>query len=238
MVVAKFLARNGPSGWYSQPWMSRADQSLSRQKPAMCSAAPAIGDRWCPAHCPGRSRCRARARSRAGGTARTSGGAAESPAALRCPLGRRTVGAGGDVSTSCARDSQSARTCSLAAAGCRAGTACRRSSRDECRRRSRCSRRSSAGRCIVQSPAGSSFGSSACALWGAVGEQLEQPRAAAPVARPAPAAMNAVQRRLDGQFRGVRGLAGEQAILVRRLPRRGRSRQWRRRRGAGVARLA
>ncbi len=35
IVVQKFLARNGPSGWYSQAWMSRADQSFSRQKPAM-----------------------------------------------------------------------------------------------------------------------------------------------------------------------------------------------------------
>ena len=42
-VEAKFLARNGPSGWYSQAWMSRADQSLSRQKPAMCSRAAPIG---------------------------------------------------------------------------------------------------------------------------------------------------------------------------------------------------
>ena len=32
-VVAKFFARNGPSGWDSQAWMSRADQSFSRQKP-------------------------------------------------------------------------------------------------------------------------------------------------------------------------------------------------------------
>ena len=31
MLVWKFLARKGPSGWYSQAWMSRADQSLSRQ---------------------------------------------------------------------------------------------------------------------------------------------------------------------------------------------------------------
>ena len=30
-VLPKFLARNGPSGWYSQPWTSRADQSFSRQ---------------------------------------------------------------------------------------------------------------------------------------------------------------------------------------------------------------
>ncbi len=43
IVVQKLLARNGPSGWYSQPWMSRADQSFSRQNPAMCSAAVPIG---------------------------------------------------------------------------------------------------------------------------------------------------------------------------------------------------
>ena len=43
-VVAKFLPRNGPSGWYSQAWMSRADQSLSRQKPKICSAALPTGN--------------------------------------------------------------------------------------------------------------------------------------------------------------------------------------------------
>ena len=31
--VAKLLPRNGPSGWYSKAWMSRADQSFTRQKP-------------------------------------------------------------------------------------------------------------------------------------------------------------------------------------------------------------
>src|ERR1700745_435836 len=35
MVVKKLLPRKGPSGWYSHAWMSRADQSFSRQKPAM-----------------------------------------------------------------------------------------------------------------------------------------------------------------------------------------------------------
>ncbi len=33
--VAKFLARNGPSGTYSQAWMSRADQSLTSTIPKM-----------------------------------------------------------------------------------------------------------------------------------------------------------------------------------------------------------
>ena len=31
--VAKLLPRNGPSGWYSYAWMSRADQSLTRHIP-------------------------------------------------------------------------------------------------------------------------------------------------------------------------------------------------------------
>src|SRR6185503_2205958 len=42
-VVAKFLERNGPKGWYSHDWMSRADQSLTRQIPKMCSSASSIG---------------------------------------------------------------------------------------------------------------------------------------------------------------------------------------------------
>ena len=42
-VVAKFFARKGPSGWYSQDWMSRADQSFSSTTPNTCSIARAIG---------------------------------------------------------------------------------------------------------------------------------------------------------------------------------------------------
>ena len=34
-LVAKFLALNGPSGWYSHFWMSRADQSLTSTRPKM-----------------------------------------------------------------------------------------------------------------------------------------------------------------------------------------------------------
>ena len=90
IVVAKFFARNGPSGWYSQAWMSRADQSFSRQKPAMWSAASAIGDRRAQGDCPGRSRRRARARSR-GVAARAERRARRRSAGLRWPLGRRTV---------------------------------------------------------------------------------------------------------------------------------------------------
>src|ERR1022692_4839190 len=36
-VVPKDLLRNGPSGTYSQDWMSRADQSLTRHTPNTCS---------------------------------------------------------------------------------------------------------------------------------------------------------------------------------------------------------
>jgi hypothetical protein len=36
--VANDLARNGPSGWVSQAWMSRADQSLTRNTPNTWSA--------------------------------------------------------------------------------------------------------------------------------------------------------------------------------------------------------
>ena len=39
MVEAKLLPRNGPSGWYSQAWMSRADQSLNSTTPKICSRA-------------------------------------------------------------------------------------------------------------------------------------------------------------------------------------------------------
>ena len=35
-VVMKLLARKGPSGCASQRWMSRADQSLTRDRPNMC----------------------------------------------------------------------------------------------------------------------------------------------------------------------------------------------------------
>ena len=42
IVVPKFFDRNGPSGWYSQSWMSRADQSLSSTMPNQSSSACAI----------------------------------------------------------------------------------------------------------------------------------------------------------------------------------------------------
>ena len=43
MLVQKLLPRNGPSGWYSQACMSRADQSLTRHKPNIWSSASEIG---------------------------------------------------------------------------------------------------------------------------------------------------------------------------------------------------
>ena len=72
IVVQKLFARNGPSGWYSQPWMSRADQSLSRQKPAMCCRGLGDRDRLRRARCPARSRRRVRARSRGCARGRSS----------------------------------------------------------------------------------------------------------------------------------------------------------------------
>ena len=41
IVEAKFLARKGPSGWYSQAWMSRADQSFRMHRPNTCDSASA-----------------------------------------------------------------------------------------------------------------------------------------------------------------------------------------------------
>jgi len=43
IVVAKFFPKNGPSGWYSHRWMSRADQSFNKQRPNRCSSASATG---------------------------------------------------------------------------------------------------------------------------------------------------------------------------------------------------
>jgi hypothetical protein len=41
--VAKLLPRKGPRGWYSQDWMSRADQSLRRERPKRWAGASAMG---------------------------------------------------------------------------------------------------------------------------------------------------------------------------------------------------
>src|SRR3712207_6893327 len=40
--VANDLPRNGPSGWYSQAWRSRADQSLTRTTPKTWLATSAV----------------------------------------------------------------------------------------------------------------------------------------------------------------------------------------------------
>jgi hypothetical protein len=45
IVLAKFLERKGPSGWYSQDWMSRAVQSLNRVTPNRCVLGPLDADR-------------------------------------------------------------------------------------------------------------------------------------------------------------------------------------------------
>jgi len=62
--VAKDLLRNGPSGRYSQAWMSRADQSLTRHSPKMefSAAAAVIG---LPCTLPPRLQSRSPTRNRA-----------------------------------------------------------------------------------------------------------------------------------------------------------------------------
>ncbi len=163
----------GPSGWYSQPWMSRADQSLSRQKPAMCAGRVADRDGLAQrvAGADPDAELELEVEPPAGSEPRQVGIAA--PCAARaagapaCPTPR---------STSCGRGSRSARACSWAAAGCRGGTAGRHSAHGGCRRRSRCSRRSTAGRCSVQPSAGCSSGASAAGPGRALAQQLRQPR--------------------------------------------------------------
>ncbi len=138
IVVAKFFARNGPSGWYSQAWMSRADQSLSRHRPNTCASASAIGMRLAErvagadedaqfqlvVQAPARPEHRGLGAGRQDLAERTR----ELLAATRRSRRR-------------GRDSRSAPTCSWAAAGCRDGTAGRRWWRGGSRCRSRCSRR-------------------------------------------------------------------------------------------------
>ena len=139
--------------------MSRADQSFSRQKPATCSRASAIGI-GCAERVAGPdpdAELELVVELAAGpeGRHRLVGG-------LRWPLGRRDGVPRRHAPRRRGRDSRPARICSWAAAGCRGGTACRRWSRGGCRRRSRCSRRSRAGRCSVQSAAASCRQGSAC----------------------------------------------------------------------------
>ena len=43
--MRKDFPRNGPSGWYSKAWMSRADQSLSSSIPNTCASTSSIGTR-------------------------------------------------------------------------------------------------------------------------------------------------------------------------------------------------
>jgi hypothetical protein len=41
-VLPKFFDRKGPSGWYSQGWMSRTDRSLYSATPNRCCSAASI----------------------------------------------------------------------------------------------------------------------------------------------------------------------------------------------------
>ena len=141
--VANDLPRNGPSGWYSQRWMSRALQSLTSTKPKTCSAAwlAGIGSR---ARCRGRSRTRARARCRAARRGRSvaprparRAGAGRGAAARACPTARPS---------SPARGSRPAGGASWAAGGRRrAGTCGRGWWRARATSRSRRSRRPGTG---------------------------------------------------------------------------------------------
>ena len=97
--VANDLARNGPSGWYSQAWMSRADQSLTSTTPKTCSAKSVVGIRAARARRP-RSRPRPRcpaarsARRRPRGAARTGGrSGCRRPPPCRTGRGSRSAGA-------------------------------------------------------------------------------------------------------------------------------------------------
>ena len=70
--VANDLPRNGPSGWYSQAWMSRALQSLTSSTPKTWSRNADAGHRLADGGSRLRRRTRARARCRAVGSARSA----------------------------------------------------------------------------------------------------------------------------------------------------------------------
>ena len=138
--MANDLPRNGPSGTYSQAWMSRADQSLRTTTPKRCSATPR------------RPRPATRARvappttkpSSASMSRRTLGPktGAGSVGALRWPAGPHDVGAGDDDGAGAAVVADRAgASSSAAAARCRGGRSCRRWWRGPRWRRSRRSRR-------------------------------------------------------------------------------------------------
>ena len=137
-MVRKLFPRNGPSGCDSHDWMSRADQSFSRQKPAMCSRRLADRDRLAlPVAAPDPhaefqfvveiaawpERRRRLARQLA--LARS---AAARPRPTAAPTRRGC-------------DRRRARICSSASADCRGAKSGRPCARDGCRRRNPCSRR-------------------------------------------------------------------------------------------------
>src|SRR5216684_6949504 len=83
MVVAKDLPRKGPSGTYSQLWMSRADQSFSRHTPKTCSAKAVVGTGY-----PGREPAPITTPSSASKSSRRDGPKQIVPSASRnCPFG-------------------------------------------------------------------------------------------------------------------------------------------------------
>ena len=137
--VRKLLPRNGPSGCNSHDWMSRADQSFSRQKPAICSrrfadrnrlVLPIAGaDPHAEFQLVVEIAARPERRRRLGPAACAGRSAAAHPRPTAAPTTRGC-------------DRRPARTCSSASADCRAVRSGRPCARDGCRRRSRCSRRS------------------------------------------------------------------------------------------------
>ena len=131
--VANDLPRKGPSGWYSQAWMSRADQSFTSTMPNTWSSARSIGTGspivlgmpiTKPASSSMSSR-RGRAELRPGRAARTDGARA-CRSAQPCPRARGSRPAGGASWAAAARR--------------RAGTSGRGSWRGGARSRSRRSR--------------------------------------------------------------------------------------------------
>ena len=172
--VAKDLPRNGPSGTYSQAWMSRADQSLRPTTPKTWSANASTAIRLAERRSRRRPRSRARPRCRAGGWARTS--ARPRSGALRWPHGRTT---GVPLTTTVPRaavvaDRQVPPVRAAAAPG-RGGRSGRRWRRGRARRRSRRSRRPRTAGAAVTSPSGS--GAARCARGAPRREHLGDPAA-------------------------------------------------------------
>ena len=197
--MAKFLARNGPSGWYSHAWMSRADQSLSRQKPAMCSAASPIGI-GAPSALPGPIQIAELELVVEPLRLGPKLGACASAGALRWPFGathRRAGGAdrGGaaviaDRHVFVVRQQRVVGPEQLA----------RHWSRDGCRRRSRCSRRCAPAGAACSCGAGCSIACEPRPL-GAPSASSSDSRARSARRGPAPSGEERIERRPSAQRR-------------------------------------